>query len=467
MRTLVTVVLCCVTLFADLADARAAITTSRLVDGPVVRLELHDGCDYQFQLHSAYRSDMFFPEQVTYASTGNSDNWDIGVGDSPISVKLQPVPYAPETNANVTTLSRRISARIIVAPDKLVANRAILFYEPFTNRPKEERCMPLKDGPEETSAVANDSAPVPLDARTMRKVALLYKLRHEKLDQARTRRWAENGHLLLARIGNVASGIEFCSFKVTLRNHGNFAFPLEDIEVLDTLLMRDHLDMRVIDSPGGALPPALDPGEELTMVVSAAEPALLNRGWMLRLSPGTNIAPAQFRFNDDPPLPRPYKKLSVGLDGRGGAARFTVGDDLGFALSRSVGVRARYGVQKHFAVEGAIGYVATGAIDLGGTMTSFSGARVMAAGVYTFGDKLAPFFRAGFGIVPATITRADEPEFDIFPVVSAGVGVDAWLSRTLVVGASIDGTGGSGEMPLTLDASVHISYAWDFLDGWQ
>ena len=136
-------------------------------------------------------------------------------------------------------------------------------------------------------------------------------------------------------------------------------------------------------------------------------------------------------------------------------------------MARSVGLRARYGMLENFAVEAAVGYVQTGEADLEGSMTSFSGVRVMASGVVTFGSRIAPFLRAGFGIIPASFKTASETEFGLFPVVSAGVGVDAWITPTLVVGVSIDGMGGSGEMPLTLDASVHISYAWDFLGAWD
>lgn len=448
-------------MLAGLPGANAA----RLSDAPIVRVELHDGCDYHFQMHPAYRADLFFPEQVTYASSGNTTHWDLGAGAHPDSLRAQPAPFAPETNSNVVTVGARISMRLTMTSSRPTANRAILFYEPFTNRPRSERCDPLDD--EEVGAVDPERAVAALKPKTRNKIALLFKLHEEKLSNASTRRWTSGKHKLSVRIGSIARGDALFSCKVTLRNHGDFAYPLTGLEVLDTTLMRDRLDQRVVDSPDGELPAQLGAKQVLTLVLSATEPALLSRGWVLRLLPGTGLAPAEFRLDGESPFPRPFKKLTVGLDGRGGTARMAQDGNRAFTMARSIGLRARYGVLRHVALEGAIGYVQTGQAELDGSMTSLAGARVMASGVFTFGDRIAPFVRGGFGIVPAALTRQGESQFDIFPVLSAGVGVDAWIGRALVVGVSLDGMGGSGDMPLTLDASVHVSYALDFLGGWN
>ena len=90
-----------------------------------------------------------------------------------------------------------------------------------------------------------------------------------------------------------------------------------------------------------------------------------------------------------------------------------------------------------------------------------TGGQAMVSGVLTLGDLTAPFIRAGAGVVPAMIRDADDSRFDLFPAFSLGIGVDIWLKQKLLVGIAVDGTGSTNEnMPFTLAASVHVSYAW-------
>lgn len=435
----------------------------------VVREILRDGGDYHFELNPTYRTDIFLPEEIIHVSAGNMKQYQVGViDDDPTMMGLQPIPFAGETNVNLKTKSARISMRFTVTTSRPLAKRIIIFEWPKQQKPiTAPKCtIQALTSPNptltETKSALQSSKPA-----TQRHVALLHKLFEEKLHASRTMRWRNGIHRLIARIGNIDSGERYLSLKAVIRNTGDYPFPIKQLEFLDRRQVDGHIDHYIANTQDGKLPEMLQPGEDLMLVVSATAASRLQRGWVMKLVSSPAVGAAEFRWDDEPSLPRPYKKLTVGLEGRFGTARFVRDGISEFTTVRSADVRARYGVFKYFALEGVLGYIDTGDATFDSDTTSMTGAKMLANGVLTMGDQYVPFVRIGAGLIPSSVTKAGKKEFDLFPVFAMGIGFDAWLSRSLLIGSSLQAAGGSGDVPLTVDFSLHLSYAWNFLDLWQ
>lgn len=297
-----------------------------------------------------------------------------------------------------------------------------------------------------------------------RRIAMMHKLNEQSMSNAHTRSWHQHGYRLIARIGSIEAGDRYMSFKLHLRNVGDIAFPLARVEIRDHSLTHDFLDILVAATDSNQLPSTLQPGAEFDVVISAEGAKRLRQDWALMLVPSNELPAARFRFKDAPSLPRPYKRLAVGVAVQAGAAQFSRGEARDVAMARSVSLRARYGVFKHFGVEGAISYFSSGQamFDEGGQL-DVTGVRTLFSGVLTFGDKYAPFIRAGVGVMGVSIDDGISDRFSFVASSTFGVGVDIWFSKRLLTGAVFDfHVENDDDVPSEINLGAHVSYAWDF-----
>lgn len=450
--------------FGVVAAALLAMTGhAHAIESATIKIELIDGYDYHFELHTQYIADFHFPDQLIGVSSGNRIDYKLTVQPITRQFSLQPAPRAPETNVNVETTSSRISILVSVTSEKRRAKRDIQFLlTPQCKRDPD--CLLVKRRPSPND-VSPDSATMThtISPALQRRFAMLHKLHEEPMRDARSIVWRDGHHHLVANIGSVENGARYLSFKLRLRNMGRYPFAFSEAELRDGDLIRDFLDIQVANTDNGRLPTVLPPGTEIEAVISASTASRLRGNWVLMLLPADDIPAARFRFNDEPALPHAYKRLAVGVSVQAGAAQFDQGGASDLTIARSASLRARYGVFQHFGVEATLTYLSSGqAMFDGGGRLDISGVRLLASGVLTFGDRYAPFLRAGVGVMAATVDDGITDEFSLLGLAAFGAGLDVWLGERFVVGAAIDGAIGNGDLPLELDLGVHVSYAWDF-----
>lgn len=377
---------------------------------------------------------MHFPMDVIQASCGNTEEFTVKKPRT-FEVTVQPHVF-DNTNMLIILPRHRVVVNVVATEAKKVETLIdFVLPEPTTTSPH------TKD-----------------DAR---RLPLLHKLHEEDMGETRQQEWrSTKGHHLQATLSNVIDGKRYVSFVAIVRNAGNKDLPLAKIEVRDLDTGDDHLVEFVVDSEEHTLPDRLERGQELRIAV-LAENAALNNGWDLGLIPTIGLGPALFKWRDSgyvPPLGR--ERLTLGISATGGVAQYTHDNDSQFAMSRSIGLRAKYGVTKLFAIEALVGYLETGEVAFDdGTAAHLAGAQLFVNGVLTLGDQFAPFARLGGGVIPAKIRDADGSRFQLFPAIALGVGLDAWIKKSLLLGVSLDGIVGS-DLPFTVAASVHLSYAW-------
>ncbi len=433
------VVVFCVVFFWGIADAAALKVPLKT---EVTRMEII--VNQKDQVH------LYFPDIIHY-SAANEVDYNIIKAKINHHLIVQPLSPAEPTYLLVELWEHIVLLKLQQGPRDQVEH-----IIKFT--------IPTSGGEKVATCGTRGQKPNP------KRTAMLYRLHEESPFGTRTVRWGRGEHRMEAKISNVIYGERYLSFRAKVRNFGR-SYPLDGLAVRGLYTGNTHLSLPVFDTADGKLPKELERGDEFTTVVLVKNVKTLQPGWVLQLLPSTDLAMANFRYGDEPTMPRSYKKLTLGVEGRGGAAQHSRGAETDLTMMQAVGVRARYGVASTasigFAVEGDFSYWATGEADLDGTAFRMTGARLLGSGVVTFGDRYVPFIRIGAGFFPHKAYTDGESEFGISAVAALGFGIDAWLGKRLAAGVSVDTAIGTGKVPVTFEGGVHLSFALDFDDSWD
>lgn len=212
-------------------------------------------------------------------------------------------------------------------------------------------------------------------------------------------------------------------------------------------------------------------GAELSGSIHVKEGArFLERGFTLHLiSSRMGIAAAPVGFKD-PPVNE--GRWSVRAHGTVGAMTLQNSADAvqeEAAFLRGVGVDAVRGLTKYVSVEASVTVLTAGDARFDDDATAdVTSLRALGSLRLELGDKYVPYLRGGLGVRTGdfTWTPSDGPadsEWRSGALLAIGLGVDAWVRESFVIGVSAGYVGpiaGGDDESFSFEAGAHAGYAW-------